>query len=142
MTSAVLRIGEVARRAGVSPDTLRYYERLGLLPRAQRSAAGYRLYPERIVQRVALVRNAVRFGFSLREIAGFLRVRDGGGTPCRQVRDAGQALLERVDRQIAELVATRETMRVTLEAWDLQLARTRDSGPARLLEHLPVANHN
>jgi DNA-binding transcriptional MerR regulator len=53
-----------------------------------------------------LIRNAMRFGFSLREIGGFLQVREAGGKPCHQVRQAAQTILERVDRPIAELTAT------------------------------------
>lgn len=138
MASATLRIGQLAERAGVSADTIRYYERLGLLPKPHRTLSGYREYSETLVHRIALVRNAMRFGFSLREIGGFLRVREAGGTPCRQVRQAAQTILDRVDRQIAELQAARETMRETLGAWDAQLARTPTKQAARLLESLPA----
>jgi DNA-binding transcriptional MerR regulator len=137
MASPLLRIGQVARRAGVSADTIRYYERLGVLPKPQRSPAGYREYPENAVNRITLVRNAARFGFTLTEIRGFLRVREAGGKPCHQVRQSAQTILDGVDRQIAELTATRETMRETLLKWDAQLARTPAKRHARLLERLP-----
>ena len=147
MSSALLRIGLVAKRASVSVDTIRYYERLGLLPKPSRTPAGYREYPDNTVDRIRLVRNAVRFGFSLREISGFLRVRDTGGKPCYQVRAAARQILERVDRQIAELTATRETMRETLQTWDQRLATTPADRPARLLDGLastpgPKPRHN
>ena len=134
----MLRIGQVAQRAGVSADTIRYYERLGLLPKPQRSPSGYREYTDTIVNRITLVRNAMRFGFSLLEIRGFLRVREAGGKPCHQVRHAAQTILDRVDRQILELTATRETIRDTLLTWDAQLARTPAKQTARLLEALPA----
>lgn len=137
MGSPLLRIGQVAQRAGVSTDTIRYYERLGLLPKPQRSPARYREYTENIVSRITLVRNAMRFGFSLSEIRGFLRVREAGGKPCHQVRQSAQTILDRVDQQIAELTATRETMRQTLMDWDARLARTPPKQHARLLEALP-----
>jgi DNA-binding transcriptional MerR regulator len=137
MGSPLLRIGQVAQRAGVSTDTIRYYERLGLLPKPQRSPARYREYSENIVGRITLVRNAMRFGFSLSEIRGFLRVREAGGKPCHQVRQSAQAILDRVDQQIAELTATRETMRQTLMDWDARLAWTPAKQHARLLEALP-----
>src|SRR6266516_758737 len=79
----LMTIGKAAALAGVSVDTIRYYERLGLLQKAARTRAGYRIFPAAVVNRLTLVRNAQRFGFSLREIAGFLRVRDTGGAPCR-----------------------------------------------------------
>jgi DNA-binding transcriptional MerR regulator len=141
MASPLLRIGQVAERAGVSTDTIRYYERLGLLPKPQRSPAGYREYSENVVSRITLVRNAMRFGFSLSDIRGFLRVREAGGKPCHQVRQSAQTILDRVDQQIAELTATRETMRETLMNWDAQLARTPAKQHARLLEGLPSGGH-
>ena len=136
----LLTIGKVAGAAGVSADTIRYYERLGLLPKALRSAAGYRQYPDGVVTRLALVRNAQHFGFSLREIAGFLRVREAGGKPCRDVRAAAQRMLDAADRQIADLMATRERMQETLRNWDQKLAATPADRPARLLETLSASS--
>jgi DNA-binding transcriptional MerR regulator len=132
----LLSIGEVAKASGVSRDALRYYERLGLLPKAARTAAGYRQYPSGVLARLALVRNAQRFGFSLREIAGFLRVRDRGGKPCHAVRAAGEQMLHAVDAQIAELQATRRQMNATLRRWTETLDRTPPDRPAHLLEAL------
>ena len=81
-----LSIGEVAARTGESRDTIRYYERAGLVPPPIRTAAGYRQYRAGIVNRLALIRNAQRFGFSLREIRGFL-----GGNFLRVFREAVEA---------------------------------------------------
>src|SRR4051812_23064291 len=134
---SLLSIGEVAAMSGVSRDAIRYYERLGLVPKAARTPAGYRQYPDGIIRRLALVRSAQRFGFSLAQIAGFLRVRDGGGKPCEAVRAAGQRMLKAVDQQIAELQSTRKTMQATLRDWDRALSRTPADRPAHLLERLP-----
>src|SRR4051794_3835790 len=101
MGGGLLSIGVVATRAGVTPDTIRYYERLGLLPRPTRTPAGYRQYADGVVNRLTLIRNAQQFGFSLRDIAAFLRVREKGGKPCDDVRRAAEHMLEAVDRQIA-----------------------------------------
>lgn len=133
---AWLSIGRVAEISGATTDTIRYYERLGLLPKPTRTAAGYRQYSEGVVNRLSLVRNAQRFGFSLAEIAGFLRVREAGGRPCHDVRAAAQRMLEAVDRQIAELTSTRKRMHSTLRNWDQTLARTPADQQARLLERL------
>ena len=135
----LLTIGKVAGAAGVSADTIRYYERLGLLPKALRSAAGYRQYPDGAVTRLALVRNAQQFGFSLRDIAGFLRVREAGGKPCRDVRAAAQRLLDAADQQIADLRNARRRMQETLRTWDRRLAATPEDRPARLLETLSAS---
>jgi DNA-binding transcriptional MerR regulator len=133
---ASLTIGAVARLAGVTPDTIRYYERLGLIPRPLRTPAGYRQYGKGIVDRLTVIRNAQRFGFSLKELAAFLHIRDSGGTPCHQVRAAGQRILEAADQQITALVRARREMRRTLRAWDQRLAATPANQQARLLEQL------
>jgi DNA-binding transcriptional MerR regulator len=131
-----LSIGTVANRAGVTPDTIRYYERLGLLPKPARTPAGYREYGDGILNRLTLIRNAQQFGFSLREIGSFLRVRETGGAPCHDVRRAAARMLEAVDEQIADLVATRAQMQQTLRVWDTKLAGAGDARPAYLLETL------
>jgi MerR family copper efflux transcriptional regulator len=131
-----MRIGQAAARAGVTCDTLRYYERQGLVPRPPRATNGYREYPDAIVGRVRFVRNALRFGFSVKQVAGFLRERDAGRPPCRNVRKTAEQLLDNVDRQIERLTASRESMRRTLAEWDARLASTPKGVPARLLEHI------
>jgi DNA-binding transcriptional MerR regulator len=136
MRDTPLRIGQVAERAGVSTDTIRHYERLGLLPKAARTTAGYRHYSPDAVDRVRLVRHALRFGFSLSDVAGFLRVRASGGTPCRDVRATAERILTAVDQRIAELTAARTDMSRTLRDWDRRLARTPENQPAHLLEAL------
>ena len=135
-----LSIGEVAVRTGESRDTIRYYERVGLVPRPMRTPAGYRQYRSGIVNRLALIRSAQRFGFSLKEIRGFLGVRDGGGKPCHDVRAGAERMLEAVDRQIAELTATRREMKATLKTWDVKLAATPGNRPAFLLDSLAPAS--
>ena len=87
-------IGEAARRAGISPDLIRYYERVGVLPRAPRTSGGFRYYSDDAVARLLFVRNAIRFGFTSKELAGFLKARDSGRPPCHSVRAAGQRLLQ------------------------------------------------
>jgi DNA-binding transcriptional MerR regulator len=134
--SAILPIGTVAKLAGVTPDTIRYSERLGLMPRPSRTPAGYRQYGDGAVGRLTVIRNAQRFGFSLKELAAFMQIRESGGTPCRQVRDAAQRILEAADRQISALVRARREMRRTLQAWDRRLSATPANHQARLLEQL------
>ena len=135
--TAAFTIGEAAKRAGVSPDTLRHYERVGLLPPAPRTAGGYRYYTDASVARVLFVRNAIRFGFSMKEQRGFLHARDHGRPPCRSVRDAGERLLREMDRELRELTAARASMAHTLALWDAKLARTPAGAPAHLLADLP-----
>jgi len=132
----MLTIGQLAAAAAVSVDTIRYYERIRLLPKPQRTPAGYRIYPPPVVKRLHVIRSAQQFGFSLGELAAFLRVRDSGGTPCRDVRAAAARILEAVDRQIRDLGAARARMRRTLHDWDAALAAAPPGRPAHLLERL------
>ncbi|HEX2836413.1 MAG TPA: heavy metal-responsive transcriptional regulator [Thermoanaerobaculia bacterium] len=128
--------GELARLCGVSADTIRHYERLGLLPAAERGANGYRRFPRESVDRVALIRRAVAIGFSLVEVQRILRQRDGGAAPCRGVRAMAGEKLTDLDRRIAEMTAMREELVAILQQWDARLAGTADGEPARLLESI------
>lgn len=126
--------GELARMCGVSPDTIRHYERVGVLPAAVRGANGYRLFPRETAGRVLLIRRALAIGFSLAEVAKILRQRDGGTPPCRNVRAMAGDKLAALDARIAEMVAAREDLAKLLDEWDAKLAATRDGEKARLLE--------
>jgi DNA-binding transcriptional MerR regulator len=139
MSESFLRVGQLAERAGVSPDSIRHYERLGLLPAAGRTDGGYRMFPPTAVDRVRLIRSAVRVGFSLRHLAEFLGERQAGGAPCRKVREAAERILADVNAQIAELKATRSALTRMVRDWDARLARTPPNQPARLLDAIDPA---
>ena len=128
--------GELARLAGVSADTLRHYERVGVLPRPPRTQSGYRRYPASAVDRVRLIRRALAIGFSLDELRRILQTRDRGGAPCQGVRALAASKLSQLEQRIAELEALRDQLRSLLIDWDGRLARTPDGQPARLLESL------
>ena len=130
--------GELARMCGVSPDTIRHYERVGVLPRAVRGANGYRIFPREAAARVMLIRRALAIGFSLAEVAKILRQRDGGAPPCRNVRALAGEKLADLDRRIAEMLAMREDLERLLAGWDARLAVTGDGEEARLLEMMNV----
>jgi len=136
VSGSLLRIGALATLTGTSADSIRHYERLGLLPPAVRTDGGYRMYPAEAEDRVRLIRSAVRAGFSLGDLGAFLQQRDTGGTPCRTVRAAADVILQGIDRQISELQETRETLEAMLRDWDARLAIAGDQ-PARLLDALP-----
>ena len=112
-----------------------------MLPKAARTSTGYRVYSEEAVARVQFVRNALRFGFSLKQIARFVQSRDAGHPPCREVRAAAERILGEMDRQIEELQAARADVRDALVDWNRRLARTPDGEPAHLLETLPPPAH-
>ena len=131
-----LRSGELARLAGVSTDTLRHYERKGLLARPRRSANGYREYPASDLDRVRLVRGGLGIGFTLDELARIFSVRDRGGAPCHQVRALAGTKLTEVETQLGELEALRDELRRLLKNWDAVLAKSSPSERAGLLESL------
>ena len=75
----------------MSPDTLKHYEKLGILKEPPRSDAGYSLYPVEALNRVLLIRNALAVGFSLDELTRILCLRDSGAAPCREVAEMAAA---------------------------------------------------
>jgi DNA-binding transcriptional MerR regulator len=133
----LLRAGELARRTSVSTDTLPHYERRGLL-RPNRAANGYRLYPERAVQRVLLVRRALSLGIGLDELRSLLKSREQGQPPCRRVRELAKNKLSELEARLLEITAACEDLRELLASWDRQLNMTASSEPVRLLE-APIA---
>lgn len=135
-----LSAGELAKAAGVSTDTLRHYERKGVLRRPRRAANGYRQYPPDELERVLLVRRALAFGFTLDELARVLSARDCGAPPCKEVRALAAGKLAEVEEGLAQLLELRDELRATLKDWDGRLARTQDGGRAALLETLAAGN--
>jgi DNA-binding transcriptional MerR regulator len=137
-----MRIGYVAEQAGVSPDTIRHYEKLGLIPGVTRGEGGFRFFGPESLRRVLLVRRALVFGFSLAELRVYFRARDRGEAPCRQVRAAAGRKLQEVEAQLIELQELRDRMRQVLEAWDAALAGAREGVAVRLLDGLPAVPTN
>ena len=116
---AELRIGEVAKRAGVSIDTLRYYERLRLLPRPKRTSGGFRLFADQDIERVQFIKQAQELGFSLDEIKGLLAT--GGAEECRKVRDLLQRKLSELDERLKAMKAFRRVLARHLSACEAEL---------------------
>lgn len=100
-----LKIGAVARQAGVSVDTVRYYEHRGVLGSAERLPSGYRLYPATAVATIRLARRLQALGMTLEEIADALRAHGRGGATCESQRWRLESALERTRARIAELAA-------------------------------------
>jgi len=104
-----LRIGRVAQQADVGIDTVRFYERRGLLPEPQRTAAGYRLYPPGTVTRLRFIRRAKELGFSLDEIGSLLALQDTGGRKS-EVKAITHRKLEQIDTKIDALSRMRDVL--------------------------------
>lgn len=132
-----MRSRELSRLAGVSADTLRHYERLGILPKPPRTGGGYRNYPAHSLDRVRLIQSALKVGFSLSELMTVLRMRDCGQVPCHRVRAIAGHKLQDLEQQIKDLSRMRDQLERTLKDWDARLAGSRKGQPARLLESLP-----
>ncbi|HET9400471.1 MAG TPA: MerR family DNA-binding protein [Candidatus Acidoferrales bacterium] len=126
--------GELARLAGISADTLRYYERCRLLPAAPRALSGYRLFPPHALLRVRLIRGALSLGFSVKELAAIFGERDRGEAPCHRVRAIAARKLAEVESQLRDLRTHREDLRKTLREWDSLLGNTPRGERAGLLE--------
>jgi MerR family copper efflux transcriptional regulator len=105
-----LTIGKLASAAKVGVDTVRFYERAGLLKRPQRTPAGYRVYAEVDAARLRFIRRAKALGFSLEEIAELLQLNDGGGRRSA-VRAVAERRLTEIEQKLAELGRMRETLR-------------------------------
>ncbi len=102
-----LRVAELAEAVGVSPDTIRFYEREGLLPHPPRSPAGYRHYPREAIERVRFIQGCQRLGLRLREITELLSVRDTGTCPCEPAEQLLARRISELDAEIARLTALR-----------------------------------
>ncbi len=125
-----LYCGALAKATGVSPDTIRHYERIGVLPKASRTESGYRVYPTSAVERVLVVQRALRIGFTLAELADVLKARDAGGAPCRRVFQLAQDKLKGIEADIEALKLTRRYVQKVLVAWNSGL-RVRVRGSNR-----------
>lgn len=105
-----LRVSEVAERAGVSPDAVRFYEKEGLVPPPPRSPAGYRQYDDSTPERIRFVKGAQGMGLKLAEIKELLDVQDRGACPCGHTRTLLERRLAEIDAEIARLSHLRDEL--------------------------------
>jgi DNA-binding transcriptional MerR regulator len=111
-----MKIGEVAHQAGVTVDTVRFYERVGVLPAPARTESGYRDYEPRTVDRIRLTRELQAIGFTLADAVDALAAHDTGGATCESERWRLEAALARVDAKLAELNELRQRIVATQAA--------------------------
>ncbi|MGB0217729.1 MAG: MerR family transcriptional regulator [Sinimarinibacterium flocculans] len=110
-----LRISQLAEQAGVGIDTVRYYERSGLLPEPPRRPSGYREYPLQSLQRLRFIRRAKALGFSLEQIAGLLELSDQRGD-VEAVKRLAQQRLGELEAKLLELQRIRDGLRGLVKA--------------------------
>ena len=120
MDRSGLRVGEVAARAGVSIDAVRYYEKRRLLPRAARTEGGFRLFSADAVERVQFIKQAQDIGLSLEEIRQLLAT-GGGADECRRMRDLLRAKLNEIDERMKLIRKFRQTLARHLSACEREL---------------------
>src|SRR5438128_193942 len=105
-----LTIGRLARVGGVNLETIRYYEREGLLPRPPRTRSGYRVFPTDAARRLRFIKRAQKLGFSLTEIRELLTLRVKPGTKPDQIRARAEAKIADVDQKIETLTVMKRTL--------------------------------
>lgn len=115
---AGLLIGDVAKRAGVSAPTIRYYEEVGLLAPAPRSSTGYRRYTGGTIEELRFIRKAQALGFSLDEIGEILKLSRAGRTPCSHVLELARRHVAVVDERIGQLTRFRDQLAGEIAKWD------------------------
>jgi DNA-binding transcriptional MerR regulator len=115
-----MRIGELARRTQVPVRTIRYYEEINLLSRANRTESGYRMFDEDHVRRLGFIRTARRLGFRLDQIREILDAAARDSSPCNCVREVIQQNIHSIDQRIADLQAMRAVLDTTLHRLDPQ----------------------
>lgn len=129
-----MQISEAAKRAGVTPPTIRYYEEIGLLPKPSRSGAGYRSYPDSAVDELRFIRKAQAIGFSLAEIGEILQLSRAGQIPCGHVLTLAHQHLAAVDERIRRLQKFRSQLAADVAKWDTEKATTKcESGLCQLI---------
>ena len=113
-----LTIGHLAKQAGVNLETVRYYERRGLLPRPPRSASGYRLFPAEAARRLRFIRRAQELGFSVTEIGELLSLRVSRSTSSGDIRARAEAKITDIEAKIKTLESMKKTLRKLTKACD------------------------
>lgn len=118
MDNDYLAIGQLAKATGTKVETIRYYERIGLLGTPKRTAGNYRAYSRAHLNRLSFIRRSRDLGFSLDQVRALLDLSDDHAKPCEAIDDIAKAHLEEVDRKIADLQALRREL-------DLMITRCR-----------------
>ena len=123
-----LRIGQLAKRACVNVETVRYYERLHLLAPSTRTPSGYRLYGAMELHRLQFIKNAQALGFTLHEIAEFLHLRVDSTRTCGAMKRKTQGKLDQVERKLKDLQALARALRQLIRSCEAE----------KMTDHCPI----
>ncbi len=142
MSQSQLHIGEVAARTGVSIDTVRFYERRRLLPRAARTHGGFRVFGPDAVERIHFIKQAQSLGFSLDEIAQLLTGGGRGAAECRSVRDLLRAKLAELDERMKAMRGFRRTLAHHLEECESELKNRGEAAECPVIVEITHTEHS
>ncbi len=137
--SKLLRSGTLAKATGLSADTIRYYEKIGVLPPASRTESGYRVYPASAIERVFVVQRALRIGFTLAELSEVLKARDSGKVPCQQVYALAVEKVRGIAADIKSLTRMHRYLRRVLSDWEQRIDVASPGQKSHLLYSLTEA---
>lgn len=133
-----MQIGELAKRTGVKPKAIRFYEEMGLLREPGRTESGYRIYGDPQVRQIKFILRAKRLGLSLDEIREIIRLREGGQTPCFHVERLLQQRLAELEQVQAELKQLQSDLESTLQHTREALAQVGTADYCPVIEHSQV----
>jgi DNA-binding transcriptional MerR regulator len=117
-TEGTYKIGEVAKLTGVGIETLRFYEKSGLVDRPSRTASGYRVYDGSILERLAFIKKAQVLGFTLDDIRELIAHKRSGENPCGRVRAKVTSRLTELDERIRQMTLYRDELAAELKQWE------------------------
>jgi DNA-binding transcriptional MerR regulator len=141
MKAKPLLIGRLARYSGVKPDTIRFYERSGLLPKPTRTSGGYRLYDDVALKQVRFIRKAQSLGFSLNEIRRIIGLRGHGKETCRCVITIAEATLSETQTKLKQLRHLRDELAHHLARWKRNPKSNAGADFCALIESASVSPH-
>jgi len=130
----MLSIGQVAKRTGVTVETMRFYEKQGLITVPQRSDCGYRQYPPEMVKRVRFIQHAKEVGFTLKEIDELLALRRKPGTSCADIKLRAAQKVQEVDQKLNDL----KRIRGALQRMIMKCSGRGDLSECPILEELDL----
>ena len=138
VTTKWLKIGEVSRRSGIGIETLRFYEKQGLLRHATRTQGNYRLFSPEALERLEFIKRAQILGFTLAEIAQIIKEKESGKNPCFHVREIVRRKLAELDERMKEMRRYRNELAATLAEWDE--TKEQEGEVCGLIEHTEIAS--
>lgn len=137
-TAKWLKIGEVSRRSGIGIETLRFYEKQGLLRHATRTQGNYRLFSPEALERLEFIKRAQMLGFTLAEIAQIIKEKESGKNPCFHVREIVRRKLAELDERMKEMRRYRNELAAALAEWDE--TKEQEGEVCGLIEHTEIAS--